>query len=964
MPFGLTNAVAVFMDLMNRVKFISHVIDSEGIHVDPAKIDSVKDWASPKTRTKICQFLGIAGYYRRFIKCFSKIARPMMKLTQKSVKFDWGEKAEARFQLLKYKLCSASILALPEGSENFEVYYDASHKGLGVALMQRQKVIAYASCQLKVHEKNYTTHNLELGAVVFALKIWRYYLYSTKCVVFTDHKSLQHILDQKKLNMRQRRWLELLSDYDCKIRYHPGKANVEADALSRKEKIKLLRRGRSLEKLTRQYMKEVASRHGVSVSIIFDQDGRFASYFWRSLHKALGTRLDMSITYHSQTDGQSERTIHTLEDMLHACVFDFGKGWDRHLPLIEFSYNNSYHTRIKAAPFEALYRHQCRSPICWAEVGDSQLTGPKIIHKTTEKIIKIKSRIQATRDRQKSYANIIAKVVTISYRPELPMQFSRVHSMFHVSNLKKYQSDKTLAIPLDEIQIDDKLYFIKEPVKIMDREIIMVNVIPPDHVDEVPVVEPNQHNDVLIVPKPVLVDEDIDPEEGKFKEEEDPQEEENDMEIDIKEDENEPELTYPYEDVDPLNPLPPAFESEPDDEIEDSDSLLHGLLRRDINSLFGRMAYVLRRFYGRETSHELVEKKGKAKDKFYGKFILELGNEVRSSVEQGTATMEKLVENLGNTEDKVECKKLKKELKEARIMPPKSAPMTQAAIHRMIKDSVDTAIAADQERQANVRNDASRSGPVRGQDAAPAVHEYTFAGFMKCNSAVFCGVERAIKLRRWFEKTKSVFKISECAEGKKVKFIAVILEGPSLTWWKTKVATMGLETNLKVKEYDVVAYTQRFNELALMCPRMVEPKRVKADAYIRGLTDNIKGEVTSSKPADLNEALRMAHKFMDQKSQARDARILEGKKRKWESLQGGNSSAMATAPVMESFLCVNDVLIAMLSSVRSSVTSVESEQGHTMNRFPKKVKQEEVGEARGRAYAIKDAELKVRMWLL
>ncbi|GJZ70820.1 putative reverse transcriptase domain-containing protein [Tanacetum coccineum] len=297
MPFGLTNAPAVFMDLMNRVckpyldkfvivfiddiliysknkqehaehlklilellkkeqlyakfskcefwipkvQFLGHVIDSQGIHVDPAKIESVKDWASPKSATEIRQFLGLAGYYRRFIEGFSKIAKPMTKLTQKKVKFDWSDKAETAFQLIKHKLCSAPILALPEGNEDFIAYCDASIKGLGAVLMQREKVIAYASRQLKIHEKNYTTHDLELGAVVFALKIWRHYLYGTKCTVFTDHKSLQHILDQKELNMRQRRWLELLSDYDCEIRYHPGKANVVADALSRKERIKPLR---------------------------------------------------------------------------------------------------------------------------------------------------------------------------------------------------------------------------------------------------------------------------------------------------------------------------------------------------------------------------------------------------------------------------------------------------------------------------------------------------------------------------------------------------------------------------------------------------------------------------------------------------------------------------------------------------------------------------------------------------
>ncbi|GKC36937.1 putative reverse transcriptase domain-containing protein [Tanacetum coccineum] len=171
MPFGLTNAPA-------------------GIHVDPAKIESIKDWVSPKTPTEIHQFLGLAGYYRRFIEGFSKIAKPMTKLTQKKVAFEWGDKQEAAFQTLKNKLCSAPILALPQGAENFIVYCDASHKGLGAVLMQNEKVIAYASRQLKIHEKNYTTHDLELGAVVFALKIWRHYLYGTKCTVFTDHKSL------------------------------------------------------------------------------------------------------------------------------------------------------------------------------------------------------------------------------------------------------------------------------------------------------------------------------------------------------------------------------------------------------------------------------------------------------------------------------------------------------------------------------------------------------------------------------------------------------------------------------------------------------------------------------------------------------------------------------------------------------------------------------------------------------
>ncbi|KAD4385709.1 hypothetical protein E3N88_25878 [Mikania micrantha] len=210
----------------------SHVVDQQGIHVDPAKIEAIKDWKAPKTPSEIRSFLRLARYYRRFITNFSKIAVPPTTLTQKDQPFVWGEAQEDAFQFLKHKLCNSPILSLPEGSNDFTVYCDASNLGLGCVLMQRDKVIAYASRQLQIHEKNYTTHDLELGAVIFALKIWRHYLYGTKCVIYTDHKSHQHIFDQKELNMRQRRWIELINDYDCEIRYHPGKANVVADALS------------------------------------------------------------------------------------------------------------------------------------------------------------------------------------------------------------------------------------------------------------------------------------------------------------------------------------------------------------------------------------------------------------------------------------------------------------------------------------------------------------------------------------------------------------------------------------------------------------------------------------------------------------------------------------------------------------------------------------------------------------
>ncbi|GJV54767.1 putative reverse transcriptase domain-containing protein [Tanacetum coccineum] len=329
--------------------------------------------------------------------CRSTSNAPLRLKQVKGEELEDGDKQEAAFQLLKQKLCSAPILALPKESEDFIAYYDASIKGLGVVLMQREK---------------------------------------------------------------------LFSDYDCDIRYHPEKANVVVDALSRKKRINPLRvralvmtiglnrpkqilnaqtevrkpeniknedvgETNPMEKLARMYLKEVVTRHGIPVSIICDRDPRFASNFWRSLQKALGTNLDMSTAYHPQTDGQSERTIQTLEDMLRACVIDFGKGWVNHLPLVEFSYNNSYHASIKAAPFEALYGRKCRSPICWAEVGEVQLTGPEIVQETTEKIIQIKQRIQAARDRQKSYADLKRKPMEFQVGDRVMLKVSPWKGVVH-----------------------------------------------------------------------------------------------------------------------------------------------------------------------------------------------------------------------------------------------------------------------------------------------------------------------------------------------------------------------------------------------------------------------------------------------------------------------------------------------------------------------------------------------------
>ncbi|GJR64285.1 putative reverse transcriptase domain-containing protein [Tanacetum coccineum] len=425
-----------------------------------------------------------------------------------------------------------------------------------------------------------------LLSLVFSLKIWRHYLYGTKSVIYTDHKSLQYIFDQKELNMRQRRWIELLSDYECEIKYHPCKANVVADALSRKERLKprrddgviyfigriwiplvggirklimdeahttrysvhpgadkmyydlrdlywwpgmkrdiadyvskcltcskvkaehqkpsgLLQQSKfpewkweklamdlvtglpksssgydmiwvvmdrltksahflpicedyKSEKLARIYINEIVARHGVPASIISGRDGRFASHLWQALQKALGTRLDMSTAYHPQTDSQSERTIQTLEDMLRACVMDFGGSWDTHLPLIEFSYNNSYHKSIKYAPFEALYGQKCRSPVVWAEVGESRLIGLEIVQETTEKIMQIRKRLwkgvvrfgkkEKLAPRYVGSFEIVENVGLVAYHLRLPQELSCVHDVFHVSNLEKCLAESDVQV--------------------------------------------------------------------------------------------------------------------------------------------------------------------------------------------------------------------------------------------------------------------------------------------------------------------------------------------------------------------------------------------------------------------------------------------------------------------------------------------------------------------------------------
>ncbi|GKC22701.1 putative reverse transcriptase domain-containing protein [Tanacetum coccineum] len=371
-PFGLTNAPVVFMDLMNRllkkerlyakflkcdfwldsVQFMGHVIDSSGVHVDPSKIEAIKSWAAPMTPT------------------------------------EWGSEEEEALQALKQKLCSAPILALPEGTEDFMVYCDASLKGYEAVMMQREKVIMYASRQLKVHEENYTTHDLELGAVVFALRL---------------------------------------------------KENVVVDALSRKERDKPLRVRALMITVHNDLPKQICGAHEEAMK----GKNVKAENFGRLIKPIFEFCLDETRCFENRV-------------------------W---LP-------------IKAAPDEALYRRKCRSPVCWSEVGDSQLTGPELIRDTTEKIVQIKNCLLIAHSRQKSYADrrlkplefevgdmIVARLGPVAYTLELPEELKGIHSTFHVSNLKKCLAEGDVVVLMEEIQLDDKLHMIEEPVEIVDKEV-------------------------------------------------------------------------------------------------------------------------------------------------------------------------------------------------------------------------------------------------------------------------------------------------------------------------------------------------------------------------------------------------------------------------------------------------------------------------------------------------------------
>ncbi|GKA04055.1 putative reverse transcriptase domain-containing protein [Tanacetum coccineum] len=480
MPFGLTNAPAVFMDLMNRVckpyldKFVI-------VFIDDILIYSKNKKEHAEHLKLILELLKKEQLPSRLLpeeslKESSKIAKQLTNSLKRRSSLIGIDKAEAAFSLIKQKfVVDAPILALPEGNPNAEGKGDAEAKDPekprkekleprvdGTSCLNNRSWLSrYGDLRtLIMHESHKSKYSVHPGSDKMYQDMKQLYwwpnmkadiaTYVSKCLtclrVKAEHQKPSGLLVQPEIP--QWKWNNITMDFVTKLlRTQSGNDTiwVIVDRLTKSTHFLPMRETDSMDKLARLYLKEVVTRHGIPVSIICDRDPRFASNFWRSFQKALGTRLDMSTAYHLETGGQSERTIQTLEDI--------------------------YHASIKVAPFEALYGRKCRSPVCWAEVEDARLTGPELVRETTEKIVQIKHRMQAARDRQKSYADVLAKVGTVAYRLELPQQLSRVHSTFHVSNLKKCLSDEPLAVPLDEIHIDDKLRFVEEPVEILDREV-------------------------------------------------------------------------------------------------------------------------------------------------------------------------------------------------------------------------------------------------------------------------------------------------------------------------------------------------------------------------------------------------------------------------------------------------------------------------------------------------------------
>ncbi|KAH0678966.1 hypothetical protein KY284_020051 [Solanum tuberosum] len=507
---------------LESVAFLGHIVSGDGIRVDTQKIEAVQNQPRPTSPSDFKSFLGLVGYYRRFIEVFSSISSPLTKLTQKTVKFQWFEACKKSFQELKKRLTSATVLTLPEGTQGFVVYCDASRVGLGCVLMQNGKVIAYASRQLKVHEKNYPTHDLKLAVVVFSLKIWCHYLYGVHVDVHRPQEP-SVCKDNVIADALSRLCVPIVDGLQERIieeahssRYsiHPGSTKMYRD-------LREVYWWSSMKKGIAEFVAKCMNCQQVKVEHQrpggLAQNIELSEWKWEMINMdfitGLGSKVNLSTAFHPQINGQEERTIQTLEDMLRACLIDFKGNWDDHLPLIEFSYNNSYHSSIHMAPYEALYGKRCRSPIRWFEVGEAGLIGPDLVHQAMKKVKVIQERLKTAQSRQKSYTDIrrrelefevddwvylkvspmkgvmrfgkngkhspryigpyrISKRIgKVAYELELPQELAAVHPVFHVSMLKKCMGDPSLIIPTEDIGIKDSLSYEEIPVHILDRQV-------------------------------------------------------------------------------------------------------------------------------------------------------------------------------------------------------------------------------------------------------------------------------------------------------------------------------------------------------------------------------------------------------------------------------------------------------------------------------------------------------------
>eukprot|EP00253_Pinus_taeda_P019990 PITA_19990 len=708
LPFGLTNAPATFMCLMNSIfhpyldRFVLIFIDDiliysrtieehhehlrmDGIVVDPEKIKAIMGWPVPKDVADVRSFMGLAGYYRRFVEGFSKVAFPITSLQKKERAFHWTPNCQKSFEQLKYLLTTAPILSIADPHKDYVVCTDASKEGLGGVLMQEGRVIAYKSCKLKEHEQQYSAYDLELAAVIHALKMWRHYLLGRKFLLLTDHHSLTSYFSHPTLNARQAWWMDFLSGFDFDIKHLQGKANRVADALSRKvqglyevsitewknpfldiikeisgqdteyqrlkqqiqqsdgkdsqqefttddagivyfqqriyvpnqNKIKSLimdefhishyaghpgyqkmmtaiRKeyfwpgmkkdvveylARCLEcqqikaehqhlagllqplpilewkweiismdfitglpktkknndsimvvvdklskaahfipvqstyraaQIAHVFMQNVFRLHGLPKTIILDRDVKFTSAFWKTLFAELGTQLNFSTVYHPQTDGQLERVNQAVEDMLRAYVMQQPTRWEEYLHLVEFAYNNGYHTSTQMSPFEVMYGRKCRTPSSWGGPEDKLSLGPDMLKEMEDMVKRVRVNLKAAQDIQKNFADrkrrfkeyqvgdhvyiriqakrstlqwvgcaklaprycgpfqILARVGPVAYQLAL-LSHIRVHNVFHISVLKKYVYDPKHVIRWQDIQVKPKGEVLVEPLSILDQ---------------------------------------------------------------------------------------------------------------------------------------------------------------------------------------------------------------------------------------------------------------------------------------------------------------------------------------------------------------------------------------------------------------------------------------------------------------------------------------------------------------